>query len=274
MSNWTFNRYYNKVNNVNKDDRKLTKAVNFIKNKNISANQTLKISKLFNEDHVRLAYVKRIYSKITDKSNAITICDAFSNFSYSQLLWEYIKEENKKLNINNSDIEQYVDYAKLKDKKKDKQTEQNQADKTNIASEETTKIKDNKQETTVNDKPQNNTVKENNNTNYEFPDASVYKGKTFCENPLNDKMFKAFYNSVLQMQDDGDKTKICMEYVDKYCFTCSQLMKLALLIKLENYRFVLLKTSYDKIYDKKNFSYTSQVLSSNTLKEEINKLSK
>ncbi len=296
MGRWSYKILTKRIEKSKKDERRMKKGVRIIKRKHISSNQIYKLSLLFNEDEYRLGFVKGSYPNITDKSNAIIVCDGFEKFSHQTILWEYIQKENKKYGIEPTDIASYQDYLEMRDRKKDKQYDKDK-DKDKISNNDNiTENSNSNSETnnteekvieTKNIEPENN----NNNTPNEpsketpsndtdnkkphitFPDAHAYTGiNKGCNGFLGEKQFLAFANSVAQFEDDEEKAKICMEYVHTYCFTTEQVMKLGIIINQETYRYVFFKTAYEKVYDKDNFLHVKQLLTNNKFITGINEI--
>lgn len=285
MSRFCYKIYVNRLERPKKEERRRKKGVRIMKRKYISSNQLYKSALFFRDENQKLIYVKEVYPKITDKSNAIIVCDAFENFSHAQILWEYIKDNNAKYGVPKPDLDSYTDYLDLKDRKKDKQKdkiESGNKDKTETANNTLTNadIEPDKVVVTQNDKPEtidktDEIIKTDvliENEQLVFPDALNYNGNKGCDGYLADKPFQAFVNSVSQFKSDDERAKICMEYVYTYCFNTSQVMKLANLIEGENYRYVFLKTAYEKVYDRDNYLHVKQLLISPKLIQGINEI--
>lgn len=282
MSKWAFNNYVKRMEKPKTDKSRMKKGIRIINRNHISSNQLYKVALLFSDDEMRLGFVKEAYPRITDKSNAIVVCDAFDRFSHQTILWDYIQKQNEYYGVNEANMGSFQDYLDMQDRKKDKQRDKDLND--NNASEN---IVENNTETHVNDEntveddvkiieTENNTEEnstENNEINIVFPNAAIYTGNNKgCQEYLGDKQFLAFANSVAQYKDDEEKTKICMEYVYTYCFTTSQIMKLGVLLSGEKYRYVFFKTAYEKVYDKDNFLHVKQLLSTQDYINGINEI--
>ncbi len=289
MGKFSYKMLTKRIERPKTDKKRMKKGIRIIKRKHISSNQLYKLSLLFNEEEYRLGFVKSAYPRITDKSNAIVICDGFEKFSNQTILWEYIKKENKKYGIDGIDIASYQEYLELKDRKKDKQYDKNKdkdldldLNKDNKSDKEESPKKYNKEsskdgkkesdsnktepkKTNNKDEETNNnsneTIKEENTQSIIFPNAKTYTGTNKgCNQRLNDKQFLAFANTVARFETDKEKATICMEYAHKYCFTTTQVMKLGLLISNETSRYIFFKTAYEKVYDKDNFLHVKQLL--------------
>ncbi len=294
IGRWSYNILSKRLEKSKKDERRMKKGVRIIKRKHISSNQVYKLSLLFTEDEYRLGFVKGAYPKITDKSNAIVICDGFEKFSHQTILWEYIQKENKRYGIEPTDMASYQDYLEMRDRKKDKQydkdkdkdkdldidsnndvVENNNSDNSDTAPDEKsseTDVNGNSNSTEV-DKEIVNNETESSKDPVVFPDAHAYMGiNKGCDGFLGDKQFMAFANTVAQFDDDEEKAKICMEYVHTYCFTTEQVMKLGVIIDNEVYRYVFFKTAYEKVYDKDNFLHVKQLLTNSKYLIGINEI--
>ncbi len=287
MSRFSYNIYTKRLEKSKSEERRMKKGVRMMKFRHISSNQLYKASGIFTDDSQRLIFVKKVFPKISDKSNAIIICDAFDNFSNSTILWEYIKTQNKLYGVPEPDMNSYTEYLEMKDRKKDKQKDDlanNSSDKTDtkdVKDDKDVKVDVKKDEAVVVDKV-DEIVKTDNqvvDTNapevingITFPSPNAYIGNKGCDSYLNDKQFLAFANSLAQFPTDEEKAKICMEYVYTYCFNTAQVMKLSLMMGGENFRYIFLKTAYEKVYDKDNFLYVKQLLMSSKLKSGINEI--
>ncbi len=284
MSKISYKIYTKRLEKPKSEERRMKKGVRMMKRKYISSNQLYKAAEIFTDDSQRLIYVKKVYPKISDKSNAIIVCDAFDNFSHSQILWEYIKEQNAVYGVPETDMDSYTEYLELKDRKKDKQkdelvseTETDKKDTVDEIKKEEVAVKEAEEpeKSEVVDKTEKVVTEDKTPeviNGITFPSPVGYTGSKGCDGYLNDKQFLAFANSLAQFPTDEEKAKICMEYVYTYCFNTAQVMKLGMLMDGENYRYVFFKTAYEKIYDKDNFLYVKQLLTSTKLKSGINEI--
>ncbi len=283
MGRWSYNFLTKRIEKPKRDERRMKKGVRIIKRKHISSNQVYKLSLLFNEDEYRLGFVKGVYPSITDKSNAIVICDGFEKFSHQTILWEYIQKENKRYGIEQADIASYQEYLDMRDRKKDKQYDKDKdknKDVADFSNQEENDIDKNNSEIENENNNDSDVTKEivnqeseSNESPIVFPNAHAYTGTNKgCNGFLGEKQFTAFANSVAQFEDDEEKAKICMEYVHTYCFTTEQVMKLGIIIKNETYRYVFFKTAYEKVYDKDNFLHVKQLLTNKKFRIGINEI--
>ncbi len=283
MTKWGYNFFVKRMEKPDNDKRRMKKGVRILKRKHISSNQLYKASLLFSDDEMRLGFVKEVYPSITDKSNAIVVCDAFDRFSHQTILWNYIQAQNVYYGVNESDMASFQDYLDMRDGKKDKQRDKNkdnETDNTVVIAENSIQDETNTEEVVEEDKT--NEIEsitevvetpEVPSTGLVFPDPTVYTGiNKGCDGCLNDKQFLAFANSVAQFEDDEEKAKICMEYVYTYCFTTEQVMKLGVIMKGEKYRYVFFKTAYEKVYDKDNFLHVKQLLETPSFINGINEI--
>jgi len=278
MGRWCYNILTKRIESPKKDKRRMKKGVRIIKRKDISSNQAYKLTLLFTEDEYRLGFVKGIYPSITDKSNAIIMLDGFEKFSYQTILWEYIKTENQKIGIEETDITSYQEFLDMRDKKRDKQYDKDEDRDLIIETPEENVKNDISENTQETEPPENdNTTTETTNIEIEensnsivFPDAKIYTGNNKgCDNYLSEKPFLAFANTVAKFDNDKEKAIICMEYTEKYCFTTSQVMKLGVIIDTEASRYVFFKTAKNKVYDKDNFHHVKQLLTNEKFIEEL-----
>lgn len=271
----------NRLERPKRDKRRMKKGIRIINRKHISSNQAYKLSLLFSEDEYRLGFVKGIYPRITDKSNAIILIDGFEKFSYQTILWEYIQSENKKYGIEQTDIKSYQEFVDMRDRKRDRQYDK--LDDEEDDEEEEKNIQEKKDENVIsenNEEPEDSSEKteseleekqpEKNEHSVFFPDAEAYKGKNKgCNDYMSNNAFQAFANTVAKFEEDKKKAIICMEHTNKYCFTTSQVMKLGAIIKNEASRYVFFKSAKEKVYDKDNFHHVKQLLTNEKFIEEI-----
>jgi hypothetical protein len=291
MGRFWYNCLTKRIESPKRDERRMKKGSRIIKRKDVSSNQLYKLSLIFQQDEYRLGFVKKAYPSVTDKSNAIILCDAFEKFSHQTIMWEYIKQQNPRYGIEATDINSFQDYLTMRDRKKDRQydkdkkTDGNDNNK-NTDNEKETEVLEPESKTEIVEKPEKpidkpevekEIIQEENNTSSSekiiFPNAAIYSGTNKgCDNYLNDKQFVAFANTVSQFEDDEEKAKICMEYVYTYCFTTEQVMKLGVIIKSEPHRYIFFKTAYPKVYDKDNFLHVKQVLTTDKFIHGINEI--
>lgn len=282
MSGLSYKIYYKRLEKPKREKQRMKKGVRMMKFRYISSNQLYKAAEIFTDDQMRLIYVKEVYPKVSDKTNAIIICDAFDNFSHSQIMWDYIKEQNPKYGVAIPDMDSYTEYLDLKERKKDKQKDELAEEKDKEVTENGDKEENDKTEPVDVKNPESpdeieivsevETAETIQTASLVFPDPSNYNGNKGCNGYLNDKQFLAFANSLAQFESDEDKAKICMEYVYTYCFNTAQVMKLALLMNGENFRYVFLKTAYEKVYDRDNFLHVKQLFSNEKLINGINEI--
>jgi hypothetical protein len=279
MGRFSYKWITKRIESPKRDERRMKKGVRIIKRKHISSNQVYKLSLIFAEDEYRLGFVKGVYPSITDKSNAIVVCDAFEKFSHQTILWEYIQQQNPRYGVEPTDLASFQEYLEMKDRKKDRQRDKDDDKETNVEDVAVNETPNDKVETDNIEEDKNDTNNENTEdinedkteviedettnptTSIIFPDAKAYTGTNKgCDGYLNEKQFTAFSNTVAQFEDDEEKAKICMEYVYTYCFTTEQVMKLGIIIKSEPHRYIFFKTAYPKVYDKDNFLHVKQLL--------------
>jgi len=222
MTKWGYNIFVKRMEKPDNDKRRMKKGVRILKRKHISSNKLYKVSLLFSDDEMRLGFVKEVYPRITDKSNAIIVCDAFTRFSHQTILWDYIQAQNVYYGVNESNMASFQDYLDMRDGKKDRQRDKDNKteDTTEVVAETNTQDENNTEEVVEEDKTNeavNNTEVDNtpeeHSTGIVFPDPTVYAGiNKGCDGYLDDNKFLAFANSVAQFEDDEEKAKICMEY--------------------------------------------------------------
>ncbi|MCK9254202.1 MAG: DUF4476 domain-containing protein [Bacteroidales bacterium] len=283
MSKFCYKIYTKRISKPKKtEEKRRKKAVRLLKWKHISSNQLYKASLIITDDDQRLVYVKEAYPKITDKSNALLLTNAFEKYLHVELLWEYIEKSNEKLGIAPMDLESYTQYLSLKDKKKDKQRDEvvkpkdKPKEKTEETKTEETKTPDlvekAEQPAKTDNKEEVKTPVTSPTNSITYPKTEGYAGNTGCESCLNDNQFTAFKNALSKFDTDEEKTKLCLEYVYTYCFSTAQIMQLGELIKTESMRFVFFKAAYEKVYDRDNYLHVKQLLINQSYINGINEI--
>lgn len=285
MGSLSYYFYQKKIERQKTDKRRSNIAERKLERKYISANQVYKTLDYFDTDDYKLVYAKTTFDKLSDKSNSLRICDAIKKQSHYALLWNYIKEECIKYSIDPTNLNSYTEYLKLRDKQKDKQydtqsdyynyskvteviekeeeSSQSQADDDNIS--------DNVEKVEQPEENSSDTVNSN-KSKITFPEFENYTGEKNCKTLMSEKEFYAFANAIVKISSDEEKSKIGIEYAQKYCFPTQYVMKISIFIKDENFRYSYLKSVYEYIYDKENFHYASQLITNQERKEEIEKL--
>lgn len=281
MSKFSYKIYTKRISKPRKtEEKRRIKAVKLLRWKHISSNQLYKASLIIQDEGQRLVYVKEAYPKITDKSNALMLTNAFEKYLHVQLLWEFIERNNEQLGIAPMDLESYTKYLSLKEKKKDKQRDEiaknenkdKPKDKTEPVKPQEPQVVEKPETPVQTDKEETKPTEPSSTNSIVYPKAEGYTGSKGCESCLNEQQFLAFKNALSRYETDEEKTKICMEYVYTYCFSTAQVMQLAELIKNEKMRFVFLKTAYEKVYDRDNYLHVKQLLITQSYIHEINSI--
>lgn len=282
----SYHFYQKKLERQRNDKRRIKAAERKLKRKYISANQVYKTLDYFDSEDYKLVYAKTAFDKLSDKSNALRICSGLEKQTHYDLLWNYIQKESVKYHVDPTDLDSYADYLQLKDRKRDKQYD-TQSDYYDYS--ETTKTSENKEESSS----QSNTDDAGDPDSQEkdeqadtspadtvnsktsgiiFPEFDNYTGAKNCKNLMSEKTFYAFANAIVKIPSDEEKSKIGIEYAEKYCFPTQYAMKISIFIKNEKLRYFYLKSVYESIYDKENFHHASQLLSDEELKNNIAQL--
>jgi hypothetical protein len=108
----------------------------------------------------------------------------------------------------------------------------------------------------------------NTNTNseyptYTYPDFTTYFGITGCNLPIDENTFHNTYNSYrLSKMSENAKLIAIKDYINVTCLSTSQIMRMISILSAENYRLEALKSAYPRAYDRANFSYAEQLLTS------------
>lgn len=106
---------------------------------------------------------------------------------------------------------------------------------------------------------------------YSYPDFTSYFGVTGCNSPLDESSFYNSYNTykTSKMNENAKATAI-KEFINMNCLSTSQIMKLTSILYMETSKLELLKAVYLKTYDRGNFGYADQLLTTSTYKLDFN----
>jgi hypothetical protein len=281
----SYHFYKKKLERQRNDKRRIKAAERKLKRNYISANQVYKTLKYFESADYKLVYAKTAFDKLSDKSNALRICSALENQTHYDLLWDYIQKESVKYHVDPTDLNSYAEYLKLKDRKKDKQYD-TQADyhdyskenqMANNESESSSQTETDEEDDTDNTKGVETEVNDSDTVKSAkkevfFPEFHNYAGQKNCKEPMSEKTFYAFANAIVKIPSDEEKSKIGIEYAQKYCMPTQYAMKISIFIKDQKLRYFYLKSVYEFIYDKENFHHAAQLLSDQKMKEKIAQL--
>jgi hypothetical protein len=104
-----------------------------------------------------------------------------------------------------------------------------------------------------------------------FPDANQYSGETpkHCPNPITEKQFAMLLNKVRKIENPQEQLKTAQSFVENYCFSVSQLMKLGLFVEDESIRFDIFSFAQEHVYDRNHFVLTQQVFENSYYRNKI-----
>ncbi|MBL4755732.1 MAG: DUF4476 domain-containing protein [Flavobacteriales bacterium] len=97
---------------------------------------------------------------------------------------------------------------------------------------------------------------------YDYPSIVGYNDQKYCDHPVGARMFNVLVGRVIRQPNDIDKIKTATKFGQVNCLTTSQIMKLGSMIESEQNRLILLRTSFDHVYDVMNYGYADQLFSS------------
>jgi hypothetical protein len=97
--------------------------------------------------------------------------------------------------------------------------------------------------------------------NLTYPDASLYLGKTGCDQPISVDAFNGHADALGGKMNDQAKLQYAKHIVTNNCVTTDQVMKMATFLSTESMKLDLLQTAYMHIYDKSNYEMAKQVFS-------------
>lgn len=255
MNERSFKRYYDRIQKIDDEDKRVIRGIELLKDDFITANQLFLAVALFEDDNNKLHFAELASEKVSDRINILVVCDAFGKISYALKFYDFIRENRA---IENQSVPAVVPFE--------------------LFMEEPPKDKLTKEE--INKKEHEIQIKEPElpdmlgpiENRYSFPEHSFYTGIKKCNNPLTDNVFEKFYTSVSGLGTEREKTEIILEYAEKYCFSTAQIMRLALLITNENIRYVMLITLFNNVFDPGNYLFVKQLLGSNELVAGIDNL--
>lgn len=242
MSDRAFDRYYKRLQRYDNDDKLLIESIDRLRDNYITSNHAFIVAQLFESDKVRLDFASLIYHRVSDELNVLEVSDAFNRISYALRFYDYVREQRE------------IELEKFKDALN--RTDNIHSDIAKQADEEPDSdvITDTSEEIKFDDKIQE----------IVYPNASMYEGDKNCVNPLPDNVFNQFMEHLNKVESDSEKVKICLEFAPEQCFTTHQVMKVAESISNIDYRFALVKTFFNFVFDPENFSYTSQLFDDET----------
>lgn len=95
-----------------------------------------------------------------------------------------------------------------------------------------------------------------------FPLCTNYKGVKGCSLPITDSDFIVFTRNYKSLQNEALRQQEVLTFVNTNCVSMAQLMKLSLLLQMEDNRLFFLKQAFAKVYDLENYQYASEVFTS------------
>jgi len=97
--------------------------------------------------------------------------------------------------------------------------------------------------------------------NYNYPNYKNYKGDKNCHEVVQHKEFLKIAKEIFSIKSDQGRYTHATSVVNNKCFSTSQLMKLASLLKSESYRLSFAKEAYNVVSDIENYKEIKQVFS-------------
>ncbi len=105
---------------------------------------------------------------------------------------------------------------------------------------------------------------------YMYPDYTAYFGVTGCNYPMDENSFYTSYSGYkLSKMVENSKAVAIKDFINANCLSTAQIMKLASILTMESYRLDVLKNAYLRAYDRGNFSYADQLLTSSNYKLDL-----
>lgn len=107
--------------------------------------------------------------------------------------------------------------------------------------------------------------------NYIYPEFTNYFGVTGCNYPMDEGTFYKTYQSMkFSKITESAKSINIKDFINMNCLSTAQIMKLTSVLSMESFRLEVLKAAYLKAYDRANFGYADQLLTTNTYKVDFN----
>jgi Domain of unknown function (DUF4476) len=90
--------------------------------------------------------------------------------------------------------------------------------------------------------------------NYAYPDTVRYTGKKGCAGPaMTDAAFMTAAQNIAAQPSDESKYVAVQDLVGRNCFTFAQTMKLASLMRTDDYKMRVLTTTFPVVYDQEHY---------------------
>lgn len=105
--------------------------------------------------------------------------------------------------------------------------------------------------------------------NYNYPSYKNYNGTLNCNNIASRSDFTQIASTLNSIQKEQEKIKIAKELIHGKCFSTTQLMKLASLLKSDNHKFNFTIEAYKVVSDIDNYTEIQQVFHNPRLKAEF-----
>lgn len=121
------------------------------------------------------------------------------------------------------------------------------------------------------DQPYDEDYKNTDYTGISFPYYTNYTGPTGinCKLPISDTDFEYLFNKINLERDVNKNLLKLKEIVARKCLATTHVMKLALLLDLEQDRLHFLKFAYNKTFDMNNFYQSQQIISHSYYKDDL-----
>lgn len=95
--------------------------------------------------------------------------------------------------------------------------------------------------------------------NYNYPKHSDYRGNKGCNSVLYEPVFLAQAQKIANANSENEKLPRGKKFLQNYCFSTTQVMKITSLLSIESNRLILAKLGYKRVYDKGNYNYMTQL---------------
>ena len=84
-------------------------------------------------------------------------------------------------------------------------------------------------------------------------DAEKHQASMNCKEPVTETLFNDIYVNIIKEKHEHDKATLAKKYVQKNCFSSSQMKKIVELFSHDREKMELAKTAYPVITDKENY---------------------
>ncbi len=104
---------------------------------------------------------------------------------------------------------------------------------------------------------------------YRYPNHINYRGNKGCKSIVSDDMFHKQIREMAKAGSENEKLTLGKNLVSYYCQTTTRIMKMASLLSVESNRLNFAKLGYNRVYDKGNYNYMTQLFKNEFNRREL-----